>query len=85
MTDMVFVNADRTKVVKEGSPDAAMQLHRKEAERLGLLKESKAKSDDAPAGTKIVPDGEATATTENAPTATRSTTTRTTTTSSRKS
>ena len=47
MTESVYVNRDRSKVVEEGSPDAAYRIHTKEAKRLGLLK-------DAPKGTKVV-------------------------------
>ena len=39
MTESVYVNADRTKVVSEGSADAAFRIHRKEAARLGLVKD----------------------------------------------
>ena len=39
MTESVFVNRDRSKVVEEGSPEAAHKIHLKEAKRLGLLKE----------------------------------------------
>jgi hypothetical protein len=42
MTDSVYVNSDRSKVVPEGSPEAAYRIHTKEAKRLGILKEPKA-------------------------------------------
>lgn len=42
MTESVFVNADRTKVVDEGSRDAAYKIHLKDAVRLGLVKAKKA-------------------------------------------
>lgn len=38
MTESVYVNAARDKVVPEG-PDAAYKIHAKEAKRLGLIKE----------------------------------------------
>jgi hypothetical protein len=37
MTDNVFLNRDRTKVVPPGSVEAKWQVPRKEAVRLGLL------------------------------------------------
>ena len=47
MTESVYVNSDRSKVVEEGSPEAAYRIHTKEAKRLGLLKA-------APKATKVV-------------------------------
>ena len=37
MTDSVYVNRDQTRVVPEGSPEAAYRIHRAEAERRGIL------------------------------------------------
>ncbi|HSW43164.1 MAG TPA: hypothetical protein VLM76_11705 [Patescibacteria group bacterium] len=37
MTAGVWVNRDRTRVVPEGSPEAAFRLHLRDAQRLGLL------------------------------------------------
>ena len=37
MTEKVFVNADRSKVVPAGSAEAAMQIYRSEAKKLGLV------------------------------------------------
>lgn len=37
MTDNVYVNADRSKVVPESAPGKKYQMSRKEAVRLGLL------------------------------------------------
>lgn len=42
MTEGVYVNRDRTKVVEKDSPESAYWLHLKDAKRLGLLKERKA-------------------------------------------
>ena len=42
MTESVYVNRDRSKIVEEGSPEAAYRLHAKDAKRLGLVKEPKA-------------------------------------------
>ncbi|MCA1788442.1 MAG: hypothetical protein LC667_00915 [Thioalkalivibrio sp.] len=39
MTESVYVNRDRSRVVGEGSPEAAWKIHAKEAKRLGLLSE----------------------------------------------
>lgn len=47
MTESVYVNSDRSKVVEAGSPEAAYKVHVKEAKRLGLIKEP-------PKGTKVV-------------------------------
>ena len=47
MTDSVYLNRDRSKVVEADSPEAAWKVHVKDAKRLGLLKE-------APKGTKVV-------------------------------
>lgn len=47
MTESVYVNSDRSKIVEEGSPDAAYRIHLKDAKRLGLVA-------DRPKGTKIV-------------------------------
>lgn len=43
MTAKVYVNRDRTMVVPEGSAEAAMQLHVREAQRLGLVVDEDAK------------------------------------------
>ena len=43
MTESVYVTKDRSKVVDEASPEAAFKIHRKDAERLGLIRK------DAPA------------------------------------
>ena len=40
MTDNVYVNADRTKVVPEYAVGKKWQISRKEAVRLGLLKDA---------------------------------------------
>ncbi|MEO5965218.1 MAG: hypothetical protein ABIR11_07110 [Candidatus Limnocylindrales bacterium] len=37
MTARVFVNADRSKIVPEGSTQAAFAIHVKEARKLGLV------------------------------------------------
>lgn len=44
MTESVSLNKARTQVVPDDSPDAAWKIHRKDAERLGLIKPVK----DAP-------------------------------------
>lgn len=49
MTEAVYVNADRSKVVDEDSPEAAYRIHTKEAKRLGLLKERKTANKDVDA------------------------------------
>ena len=46
MTEGVYVNAAKDKIVEFG-PEAAYRIHRKDAERLGLLK-------DEPKANKIV-------------------------------
>jgi hypothetical protein len=53
MTESVYVNAARDKIVEPG-PEAAYRIHVKEAKRLGLLKEQ-------PKANKIVesPNGDA--------------------------
>jgi hypothetical protein len=54
MTEKVYVNADRTKVVSAYSAEAAMQIHRSEAVRLGLVdteekpKQVRRTTEDAP-------------------------------------
>lgn len=58
MTDKVYVNADRTAIVPEGSAEAAMQLHVRDAKRLGLIvpdaKPQARRVPEEPEGTKIV-------------------------------
>ena len=50
MTAGVWVNRDRTRVVPEGSPEAAFRLHLRDAERLGLqLEEPRPKARRRPA------------------------------------
>lgn len=39
MTESVYVNRDRSRIVPGGDPDAAWKIHRSEADKLGLLKE----------------------------------------------
>lgn len=46
MTESVYVNAAKDKIVQPG-PDAAYRIHAKEAKRLGLLK-------DKPEATKVI-------------------------------
>lgn len=64
MTAKVFVNADRSKVVPEGSTEAAFSLHVKEARKLGLVSEkvAKAAEEAEPAGEPSVEALENTAT-----------------------
>ena len=45
MTESVYVNKDRSKVVDESSPEAAYKVHRKEAERLGLIRKDAPKAE----------------------------------------
>lgn len=45
MTESVYLNRDRTKIVPEGSPEAAWKVHAKDAKRL---------LNEAPKGTKVV-------------------------------
>lgn len=47
MTASVYVNRDMSRVVPEGSPEAAFRIHRSEAERRGLLTEAKERSKPA--------------------------------------
>ena len=46
MTAGVYVNADRTKIVPEGSPEAAYWIHETVAARLGLLRKEMTKPAD---------------------------------------
>ena len=50
MTDNVYLNRDRTKVVPKGSVEAKWQVPRAEAVKLGLLE-----SDKKPTQTRRVP------------------------------
>lgn len=43
MSDNVYLNADRTEVVPETDPGKKWQVRRKEAVRLGLLRDADAK------------------------------------------
>ncbi len=52
MTDNVYVNRDRTKVVPAGSADAKWQMSRKEADALGLL-DSSDSADKPASGTEL--------------------------------
>jgi hypothetical protein len=53
MTESVYVNKDRSKVVDESSPEAAFKIHRKEAEKAGLLKKSSPAPAPDPAATDL--------------------------------
>lgn len=55
MTDKVFVNADRSRVVPPGSVEAAMQVHREEAVKLGLLDSADKPVQERRAPTKATP------------------------------
>lgn len=48
MTARVFVNADRSKIVPEGSIQAAFAIHVKEARKLGLVSAKAADEADKP-------------------------------------
>lgn len=56
MTAKVYVNADRSAIVPEGSAEAAMQLHVRDAKRLGLVVDEDAKPQARRGGTKVVED-----------------------------
>jgi hypothetical protein len=55
MTAGVWVTADQTRVVPEGSPEAAFRLHLRDAERLGLIKTEKVEAPSEPEKVEATP------------------------------